>query len=317
MLHLINHRLCIQFTAIITMIMAAGTGWSAVTPVANRFCNQPLPTPVPVRSADASTGSQLARELDDIGDDARELKIRSELLAGNIPEFLRHLQPVVLAGRPDDERQTRITVCVMPDYLALGSDEDFLLIPMRLETALAVAARYGFALPTPKIVDAIYAQAKVHLTPQPLPAGSAMRSTGYYRRHNELIADQRTALGAAQGLLISGDKKDLVLTNRLWGNLKRVAIYGWHRSDGVPIQPLSTVHGWHYADYSHGARLVSGQILVNDRPQSLYSALQDPRLADLLSREGVIRQVFQLVDTLRRPTSEVLAALMRPDAHFD
>ena len=28
----------------------------------------------------------------------------------------------------------------------------------------------------------------------------------------------------------------------------RVAIYGWHRPDGRPIQPLSTVHGFRYAD---------------------------------------------------------------------
>jgi hypothetical protein len=148
--------------------------------------------------------------LDNIGDDERELKIRSELLAGNIPEFLRHLQPVVLRAQPGDERHTQITVCVMPEYLALGSDDDFLLIPMRLETALAVANRYGFMLPTPKLVDAIYAQSEVHLTPQPLPASSSMRSTGYYRRHNELIGEQRSASGVAQGLLIPGHKKDLV-----------------------------------------------------------------------------------------------------------
>jgi hypothetical protein len=80
---------------------------------------------------------------------------------------------------------------------------------------------------------------------------------------------------------------------------------------------LSTVHGWHYADYSHGARLVSSEILVNDRPQSLYSALQDPQLANMLSSEGVIRKIFQLVDILRQPKSDILAKLVREDSHFD
>jgi hypothetical protein len=306
-----------RFIAFIAMILAAGHGASAGILAASHFCNKSLPNAFPARSVAASSGSQLARALDNIGDDERELKIRSELLAGNIPEFLRHLQPVVLRAQPGDERHTEITVCVMPDYLALGSDDDFLLIPMRLETALAVAYRYGFMLPTTKLVDAIYAQSEVHLTPQPLPANSSMRSTGYYLHHNELIGEQRIASGTAQGLLISGHKKDLVLTNRLWGNLERVAIYGWHRSNGTPIQPLSTVHGWHYADYSHGARLVSSEILVNDRPQSLYSALQDPQLANMLSSEGVIRRIFQLVDILRQPKSDILAKLVREDSHFD
>ena len=65
-------------------------------------------------------------------------------------------------------------VCVTPDYLAIGSDDDYFLVPMRLETALAIARRFGFVLPTPKIVDAVYAQSQVQLRPQPLPASDAM-----------------------------------------------------------------------------------------------------------------------------------------------
>jgi hypothetical protein len=62
---------------------------------------------------------------------------------------------------------------------------------------------------------------------------------------------------------------------------------------------------------------VSSEILVNDRPQSLYSALQDPQLANMLSSEGVIRKIFQLVDILRQPKSDILAKLVREDSHFD
>ena len=65
------------------------------------------------------------------------------------------------------------------------------------------------------------------------------------------------------------------------------------------------------------ARLVSSEILVNDRPQSLYIALQDPQLANLLSSEGVIRKIFQLVDILRQPKSDILAKLVPADSHFD
>ena len=183
---------------------------------ASSFCDQSPASSFPARSSSAPSGSQLLKSLTAVSDDEREAAIRRELLAGNIPQFLRRLQPVTLNGATVEGSPTRITVCVMPDYLALGSDADFLLIPMRLETALDVASRHGFMLPTPKMVDAIYAQATVHLDPQPLPASDAMRSTGYYQHHNELVREQRTAAGAADGMLTSGDKKDLVLTNRLW-----------------------------------------------------------------------------------------------------
>jgi hypothetical protein len=277
------------------------------------FCNQSLATQIPARAPTAPTGSQIAPRLVGISDDEREAVIRSELLAGNIPGFLRQLQPVTLRGDSSNGENSQITVCVMPDYLALGSDDDFLLIPMRLDTALAVAERFGFSLPTTKLVDAIYAQSEVHLSPQPLPAGAEMRSTGYYVHHNEIVRGQRRGASVVGGALVSGDKKDLVLTNRLWTHLASVAIYGWHRLNGEPIQPLSTVHGWHYADYSHGIRLVSDQILVDHRPQSLYNVLQDPRLASVLSSEGAIRQVTELVNRLKQPIPEAIASVI-PDS---
>ena len=41
-----------------------------------------------------------------------------------------------------------------------------------------------------------------------------MRSTAYYVRHNERIRKQRQAARVAPGTLVSGHKKDVVLTNR-------------------------------------------------------------------------------------------------------
>ena len=73
-----------------------------------------------------------------------------------------------------------------------------------------------------------------------------MRSTNYSVRHDELVRAQRVAQDISLGSLTAGDKKDLVLTNRLWNHLDRVAIYGWHMLDGKPIQSLSTIHGWRY-----------------------------------------------------------------------
>jgi hypothetical protein len=266
------------------------------------------------RSPTASSGSDFARRVAAMSDSEREQAIETELLAGNMPTFLKRLAPVTLLGRGKDGRIVRGTVCVLPDYLAIGSDHDFLYVPMRLATALEVASHYGFTLPTPRIVDAIYEQSAVHLLPQPLPAGNEMRSTGYYQRHNELIGDQRSALGTAPGMLTAGHKKDIVFTNRLWRNPDRVAIYGWHRGDHDPIQPLSTVHGARYVDYSHGVRLVSTVVYVDGETRSISDVLADPHLAQILSAEGPIPRLAELATVLGSPVTDTAAISSASDA---
>jgi hypothetical protein len=218
----------------------------------------------------------------------REQAILAEISKGNLPEFLRRLVPVELRCNSGAAKNLVATIFVTPDYLAVGSDSDFLRIPMNLHTAATIAERFGFVLPTRKMVDAIYLQSRFHLVPQPLPAGPQMRSTEYYRNHNELIKDQVHAIGARLGELISGDKKDVVVTNRLTTHLGRIAIYGWHRGAGEPIQPLSTVHGANYADYSHGIRLISEWALVDGKLESVRDLLRDPSTAGILSDEGPI-----------------------------
>ena len=86
-----------------------------------------------------------------------------------------------------------------------------------------------------------------------------------------------------------------MLSNRLRRFPGRVAIYGWHRSPGDPIQPLSTVHGAQYVDYSHGVRLVSTTVVVDGRTRSIYDALQDSHIAPVFNREGVTRDPWGLM----------------------
>jgi len=108
------------------------------------------------------------------------------------------------------------------------------------------------------------------------------------------------------GVLTAGHKKDLVITNRLWRFPDRVAIYGWHRGIDEPIQPLSTVHGARYADYSHGVRLVSTTICVDGKPMSLFEALEDPELAQVLSGEGPLLRVTDLIRKLASLRLDIL-----------
>jgi hypothetical protein len=243
---------------------------------------------IPARTGQDLTGSQFMKYVSKMNPQEREQAIRDEILKGNLPEFLRKLVPVELHCELPSGRSLIATIFVAPDYLAIGSDDDFLRIPMNLRTAVAIAEHFGFVLPTKKMVDAIYLQSRYHLVPQPLPAGPEMRSTAYYWTHNQMIKDQAHALGVRLGELVSGDKKDVVMTNRLAGNVGRIAIYGWHRGPGQPIQPLSTVHGANYADYSHGIRLISEVALIDGKLRSVYDILRDSSAAKVLSDEGPI-----------------------------
>ena len=262
---------------------------------------------IPLRPPTAPSGSEFARRAAAMSEAERDRAIESELLAGNVPSFLRYLAPVSLTGRGPGGTTVRVTICVLPDYLAIGSDADFLFVPMRLATALRIANRYGYTLPTSKMVDAIYDQSAVHLLPQPLPASDQMRSTEYYVHHNKMISEQRMALGARLGLLTSGHKKDIVIDARLWQSPERVAIYGWHRGSHDPIQPLSTVHGARYADYSHGVRLVGTVVYVDGERRSIFSVLADPQLATILNAGGPIPRETELLAKLSVPPEETAA----------
>lgn len=250
---------------------------------------------IPLGVRHALSGSQFAATVTKLGEHDREAAILKQLLAGNLPNFLKKLIPVDLRYQHTSGAVIRATIFVMPEYLAIGSDHDFLRIPMNLHTAAGVASKLGFVLPTRKMVDAIYARASVHFLPQPMPAGPQMRSTGYYETHNARIEEQSRQLGVTRGSLVSGDKKDVVVTNRLLDHPERIAIYGWHRANGEPIQPLSTVHGACYADYSHGIRLVSETVLVDGKARSIYDVLSDPLLAPALSDEGPIPHLREML----------------------
>jgi len=277
----------------------------AQDPAANALNTERLVQSIPLRPSHALTGSQFASYVLNMDSGQREQMIRDELLNGNLPNFLRKLVPIVLRQELAGGKLHTATVFVTPDYLAIGSDEDFLRIPMNLYTAESVASHFGFILPTKKIVDAIYAQSTYHLSPQPMAAGPQMRSTEYYRAHNQMIQDQLHARDIPLGNLISGHKKDVVVTNRLANNEGKIAIYGWHRAPGDPIQPLSTVHGAFYADYSHGIRLISDIVLIDGKRESIYDVLRDPLLAGVLSYEGPIPNPWGFTSTSQAEVNTV------------
>lgn len=238
--------------------------------------------PFPKRLDFALTGSEFLRVTEKMSPARREQAILAEILSGNVPNHIRKMIPVKIGH----ENQFA-TVFVLPDYLAIGSEEDYVTIPMTPRTAMVIASEFGFTLPTKKIVDEIFSQSTVRLIPEPLIPGPNMASNEYFREHDSRIKRQISRLHTFKGL-IAGHKKDVVLTPRLSMMPERVAIYGWHRQDGSPIQPLSLAHDSEYVDYSHGVRLVSRNALINDVEVDLSKVLSDSELSKLVSDEGRI-----------------------------
>jgi hypothetical protein len=278
----------------------APASWSAVALhrffvtllLATSLCKLPATAQtlsLPPRPPTALTGSQLATNPILLSPDllTRETFIEKEIRSGNVPNFLRQLQPVTLTDLGAGGTN-RATLYVTPTYLALGNDADYLLLPLTPTTAQRIADATGCLLPTRKMVDAIHAAARVKLPPQPLPPDERMTTVPVFVQHNQIIRTQLVMHGASPAALIAGHKKDVVLTPRLATATNKVAIYGWHRTNGVPIQPLYLGHAATWVDYSHGIRLVSHQMRLNGQPTNLTTVLADPNLCSLLSDEGVI-----------------------------
>ncbi len=256
----------------------------------------------PDRPTQAVSGSEFARrfERSSLGD--REAAVRDQILGGNVPAFLHKLCPVevtnVVEGRTIIGR-----FFVAPDYLAVGHDEDYVLMPLAPETAQRIADWLDCTLPTRKMVDLIYRAAEVKLSPTPIPPGPQMTTLPVFAEHNEIVRTQRAAFATSHplGALVAGHKKDVVVSAKLAGATNKVAIYGWHQTNGAPIQPLYAGHATTWVDYSHGIRLVKNQMTVNGEAKTIAQVLADPQLASLISDEGVITNTRYPTDFSFRP----------------
>lgn len=237
--------------------------------------------PFKQRSVDAVTGSQFMQETEDLDFSERQLAAIQEILAGNIPEGLRIPAILKLVNDQGDS----LLLSVAKDYLGIGSDTDFVRMPLSLPSAKAIAKQFNMLIPTPTLVDAIYEQADIQLKPQPMHPGDEMRSNTYYLRHNELINEQ-AGIWRFSEVLLAGHKKDIVLSTRMQRQPGKVPIYGWHLRQGEPIQPLSLVHGESYEDYSHGLRLIGSDACLNGQPVEVEELFKDSKWEASLSGES-------------------------------
>jgi hypothetical protein len=238
---------------------------------------------LPPRPKGAIGGADFAKRIDKLDLKAREAAILQEITAGNFPDFLRTFKVVEFRGRlSKDGEEVTAKLEVAPDYLAIGSDTDFVRMPMTPQTAQTIADKFACVLPTRKMVNDIDAVAELRLAPQPMTQDREAVAT--FVDNNRLIEDQRA--GRALGGLTTGVKKDIVLTPRIFEKPKRLAIYGWRQLNGEPIQPLTISHWNGYVDYSHGVRLVRDTGEIDGKPVKLADLLADPDRCTLISDEG-------------------------------
>ena len=245
---------------------------------------KPMTLTIPPRSSNAMGGRAFMQSVAGLSLAEREAAILRELSSGNLPTFSQRLKAIRVTAVDIEGAKHTAEYAVMPDYLAIGSDEDFVRVPMTPQTAQRMATRFGGCLPTKKMVDDIDAHAEVRLAPKPMT--EARQAVATFVAHHDLIEEQRT--GHMLGALVSGIKKDVVISARLAKRPGRVAIYGWRQLDGTPIQPLTTVHSNRYVDYSHGVRLVCCRMRVDGRIRTVEDVLADRRLCVLLSDEGAV-----------------------------
>lgn len=244
---------------------------------------------LPERAKDALTGSQFlaVAKSKKLGREGFDTAVIEQISAGNVPDFLRTLLPVTTT----DAAGRTASFLVLADYLAIGTDDDFIRAPMTCAAAQTLADLTKTMLPSRLLVDAIYAQAEAKLPPSYIDGGPTDDEIADFKEHHKKLEKARKKKGYALGVLTGGDMKDLVLTNKLVEHPAKVAIYGWHNKEGDVIQSLSTRHDCRYADYSHGVRLIDRRVLVDGVEHDLADMMKSEDLASLVSDEGPLEVV--------------------------
>jgi len=271
-----------------------------------------------------------------------EERAEAEFMRGNVPDFMRPENwREITVERIIGVRTVRATVRVCPDYLAIGSNDDYVRIPMNPITAQRIADHFGFALPTMRLVDIVDAESKrqggripFHQAPdiakfmgipwdRSTVDGFWTRSPDFARAQNSMIDEDVHGL-RDPNVIRSGQKKDVIYdpatnlgafaTDSKTGERRKVA------DRGVAIyhprrQPAAIPHEETFHDYSHGIRFVHGQVRLqitesdgrtHEEPMSMRDLLNHREYHDVLSPARMD------IDTLYRTRPQTVVPRRRP-----
>lgn len=215
----------------------------------------------------------------------REDSLLHYMSNGWMPAYNFRFEKISYSTFVKNNKKVKVAFWASPDYLAIGNNGYFVRMPLTPQAGQRLADKFNSVLPTTKMVDEIYKAAKIQVAPHPLTEDRDALPT--FVRHNAFV--QQQLRDKIPNGIVAGIKKDVVQSNAVLQNPKpdRVAIYGWHKPDGQPIQPLYTGHVDRYVDYSHGIRLVYKKMLLNNEVMLVEDVLNDPDLAPNICNDSI------------------------------
>ncbi len=236
---------------------------------------------IPVTTTQRITGSDFFEKVTTSNWKERDSLAVKEILSGNFPSFLKKFTSVNSQIKDSTGKVHRAIFFVSPDYLSVGTDNNWARIPLTAMAAQKIADSFNCFLPTRKIVDLIYQQAIVKLKPV---AMFAFRDSSVTMWQHHLIIE---GLRKGRKGLIAGIKKDVVISGSILRNMKqnREAIYGWHQLNNKPIQALYTGHINWWVDYSHGVRLIYKKIIVDGKELDFTDVMKSSIYKNLVCDE--------------------------------
>lgn len=243
----------------------------------------------PERPNNSDTGENVLLAGPGSQNPTRDALIVETIISGNVPYFMHTMHEVDMSGKSKDGTSHLFQIWASHDYLCIGQDDTtegrpgFVRTPLGGPAAQKIANFFSCTLPTRKMVNAIWNSSDCQLAPQPWgpPFDASMLSTRRVIDHNARIEAARAGVPG----MVAGHKKDVILTNLLRPG--RVAIYGWHKPDGSPIQGVNAVsHESTYADYSHGIRLISLTCVLDGQEHNIHDVMQDSNLCELVTDLG-------------------------------
>ena len=176
----------------------------------------------------------------------RENAIVAELSAGNMPDNLLKWIKIDLTYTGKSGTLTG-TVEVLPDYLAIGSNDDYVHVPLDPVSAQRIADRFDAILPTARICHAIYLRRRrtASMRSSALLPGR-QRSQGREERRAQTSSAAISSTPRRFRPLVRGHftrrtrgrpKKDVVIAKRLHSEPERIAFHGFYDSAEFPHEP--------------------------------------------------------------------------------
>lgn len=173
-------------------------------------------------------------------------------------------------------------------------------------TASLIADHFQAYVPTSRISDLAYVQARGHVDPQFQNPDASMANTSRMVLHSYKVTLARRALGLGHLDLVRPLGKDWQASPKATRSL--ACNGGWQAPagiyktpSGIPCwQPTANAHNTGHTDYSQTVCMVRRVMMVDGMDRDVADVARDPVLCALVSDEGPIA-------TMRHPSLEPIA----------